>query len=274
MSPTNSFKSAETIKQYNEDVKKVLKEKADANGMAKMTQKEFDDFRTKRLVLASSMSPDTGEVIPWPTRTCSFVPTNIPIILGMLISPPSTFSTILWQWINQTYNAGLNFGNRNASSQQTNGEMFQAYCIATATAIAVAGSLKALQPTLLKGRSGGIAALATYFISYSAVASSSSVNVYVMRMGEITSGVSVKDEATGEDYGLSKVAAASGINKTMICRCTYTLPIFFIPAAWSTLLTKLSIMPKRLNLGKVLLETLGVTIGLLVAMPLNCALFP
>lgn len=177
-----------------------------------MTQEEFDDFRNKRLVLASSMSPDTGEVIPWPTRTCSFVPTNIPIIVGMLTSPPSTFNTILWQWINQTYNAGLNYGNRNASSTQTNAEMLQAYSIATGTAIGVAGSLRALQSYFIGGRTGGLAALATYFISYAAVAASSSANVYAMRCGEIASGVSVKDEKTGEEYGLSKVAAASGIN--------------------------------------------------------------
>lgn len=126
---------------------------------------------------------------------------------------------------------------------------------------------------LLKGRTGGIATLATYFISYAAVASSSSANVYAMRCGEMTSGVSVKDEATDTDYGLSKIAATSGINQTMLCRWTYAIPIFFVPAAWSTLLTKLSIMPKKLNLARVILETIGVTMGLFVAMPVNCALF-
>ena len=110
--------------QYDADVKKVITERADANGMAQMTPKEFEDFREKRLVLASSMSPDSGKVIPWAMRTCSFVPTNIPIIGGMIISPPSMFNTIFWQWINQTYNAGLNFGNKNASSTQTNSELF------------------------------------------------------------------------------------------------------------------------------------------------------
>lgn len=123
VSPTNSFKSAATIKQYNADANKLITERSDSSGNAKMTQQEFDEFRAKKIVLASSMSPDTGEVIPWVSRTCSFVPTNIPIIAGMLISPPSAFYTIMWQWINQTYNAALNFGNRNASSQQTTAEM-------------------------------------------------------------------------------------------------------------------------------------------------------
>ena len=81
-----------------------------------MTQEEYMTYRYKRGVLASSTSPDSGEVIPWAMRTCSFVPTNVPIILGMLTSPPTQFFTMFWQWANQTYNAGLNYGNRNASS--------------------------------------------------------------------------------------------------------------------------------------------------------------
>jgi hypothetical protein len=150
-----------------------------------MTQAEFAEFRNKRLILASSTSPDSGEVIPWAGRTCSFVPINIPIIVGMLVSPPTIAYSMFWQITNQTYNAVLNFGNRNASSSQTTNELLQAYCIASGTAITVAGGLRAASPHLLKGRTGGIAALATYFISYSAVATSSAANTYAMRMNEI-----------------------------------------------------------------------------------------
>lgn len=239
-----------------------------------MTQAEYGDYRRKRIILASSTSPDTGEVIPWPARTSSFVPTNIPIIAGMLLSPATTSYTILWQWINQTYNAGMNFGNRNASSSQTNAEMAQAYCIATGTAIGVAGSLRAMSSVLLKGRTGALASFMTYFISYAAVASSSSANVYNMRRGEIKTGVRVSHPETGEDFGLSKVAATAGVYKTMTCRCTYTIPIFFIPAAWNTVLTSMRIMPKKMNFTRVMLEVLGVSLGLYVAMPLNCAMFP
>ena len=176
-----------------------------------MTEKEFTEFRNKRLILASSTSPDSGAVIPWPMRTCSFVPTNLPIVLGMLSSPPTIAYTVLWQIVNQTYNSGLNFGNRNASSTQTTGELFQAYCIASGTAITVAGSLKVVSPLLLKGRTGGVAALATYFISYTAVATSSVANTTAMRINETYTGVTVKDEASGEEFGLSKVAATCGV---------------------------------------------------------------
>ena len=56
---------------------------------------------------------------------------------------------------------------------------------------------------MLKGRTGGVAALVNYFIGYAAVASSSSANVLAMRWNEMKTGVSVTNEATGEDLGLS-----------------------------------------------------------------------
>ena len=65
----------------------------------------------------------------------------------------------------------------------------------------MAGSLRALTPMLLGGRTGGLAALVNYFIGYAAVASSSSANVYAMRMNEMKTGVAVRSEKTGEVLG-------------------------------------------------------------------------
>ena len=90
--------------------------RADKEGWAELTEEEHADFQHKKLILTSCWHPDTNEPIMWPARSSTFVTTNIPIITGMLLAPPSPMNTIFWQWINQTYNAGLNYGNRNASS--------------------------------------------------------------------------------------------------------------------------------------------------------------
>jgi hypothetical protein len=90
--------------------------RADSLGFAEMTNDEIEDFKHKKLILTSCWHPDTNEPIMWPARSSTFVTTNIPIITGMLIAPPTPLNIIFWQWINQTYNAGLNYGNRNASS--------------------------------------------------------------------------------------------------------------------------------------------------------------
>ena len=68
-------------------------------------------------IVDASIHPDTGKPVPWAMRMCAFVPTNLPIIFGMLMSAPTPANTIFFQWLNQTYNAGMNYGNRNASSK-------------------------------------------------------------------------------------------------------------------------------------------------------------
>ena len=107
-----------------------------------------------KLVMASSENPDTKDIIPWHMRSSAFIPTNMPIFVGMVLSPPTMFQTFFWQWINQTYNAGFNYGNRNASSTQTTSELFIAYAKATAAACTVACSLRAATPFLLGGSTG------------------------------------------------------------------------------------------------------------------------
>ena len=84
-------------------------------GLAYYSPERAADLLSKKRVLLTCLHPDTGEVIKFVTRVSAFVPTNIPIICAMMLSPPTTKSTIFWQWINQTYNAGFNYGNRNAS---------------------------------------------------------------------------------------------------------------------------------------------------------------
>ena len=78
----------------------------------------------------------------------------------------------------------------------------------------------------------------------------------------------------GNEYGKSQVAARQGIYKTMLCRVTHNLPIFFVPALWNLALSKAKLMPRKMNFTRILIEILGVTVGLYIAMPVNCALFP
>ena len=90
--------------------------KADSQGNCQMRQIDFDKFRTIKMRMASCEHADVKEIIPWHMRASAFVPVGLPISLGLILSPATMGSTILWQWINQTYVAGFNYGNRNASS--------------------------------------------------------------------------------------------------------------------------------------------------------------
>ena len=86
----------ETIARYNKDLKAMKAERADADGNMMLTQQEIADYKYKKTVLASCMSPDNEEPIMWVARMSAFVPTNIPIVAGMLMSAPTPFNTLFW----------------------------------------------------------------------------------------------------------------------------------------------------------------------------------
>jgi sideroflexin-5 len=99
-------------------------ERYKANGqVAHYTKERADELLFKKRATLTCIHPDTGEVIKFFGRASAFVPANMPIICAMMLSPPSTKSTIFWQWVNQTYNAGFNYGNRNASQETDMGEL-------------------------------------------------------------------------------------------------------------------------------------------------------
>ena len=127
---------------------------------------------------------------------------------------------------------------------------------------------------LLGTNKGSVVNIVNYFIGYCAVATSSGVNVLAMRERELETGISVRDEQSGQELGLSKVAAQQAIKNTVASRVIYCVPMFFLPAIWNFALTKAKLMPARMGFTRVMLESLGVALGLYIAMPVNCALFP
>jgi hypothetical protein len=149
--------------------------------------------------------------MPWLARSSAFIPTNLPIIAAMMISPPTMGVTVFWQWVNQTYNASFNFGNRNASSTITNRQMAESYLLACGSSITAALTLRKMTNLIFGNRTGLVASIANSIVVYGAVAFSSSLNVYCMRRTEIDSGVSVMDPDTMESCGKSKVAAEMAI---------------------------------------------------------------
>ena len=65
-----------------------------------LSDREIKEFRKMKTIVAASIHPDTSQPVPWAMRMCAFVPTNLPIIFGMLMMPPTPVSTAFWQWLN------------------------------------------------------------------------------------------------------------------------------------------------------------------------------
>ena len=103
-------------------------------------------------------------------------------------------NTIFFQWLNQTYNAGLNYGNRNASSPNTVQDLLLGYSLAVSSSIAVILTLKKLSQNFTRNLKGGKSILAHSLITCCGVSTAGFLNSYLMRMGEIRNGIKVFDE--------------------------------------------------------------------------------
>ena len=102
-----------------------------------LSPEEIKKLRIAQTVVSTAIHSDTKLMLPWSQRFSSFMPMNIPICFGFIIAAPTPFNTIFWQWINQTYNAWLNYGNRNASSTYTNEDIGKSYVAACTSSIAI-----------------------------------------------------------------------------------------------------------------------------------------
>ena len=229
-----------------------------------------------RSVVGSGIHPDTNQVIPWAMRTSAFVPTNIPIIGGMLLTAPTAFNTFLWQWANQTYNAGLNYGNKNASCVQSGGEAFTNYCLAVAGAIGLAAVMRKGTMPLLKRHEGTLlGGIINSAVSYVVVAAGSTVNMVSIRSGELQNGVNVLSPDGQEVVGKSKEAAKKGIIQTGWARVIYCLPIFFVPPVLQAGLKSIGLIRATTPIAiKNILDIGTIACGLTLGMPLCCACFP
>lgn len=105
LDPIKSFHSKENIMKMNETIKQHLRLEQENKMEGKKPHVRLDEKDIKMLkeykqICDASIHPDTGEVIPWFIRMNAFVPTNAPIIVGILIGPQTPMINAFWQWVN------------------------------------------------------------------------------------------------------------------------------------------------------------------------------
>jgi hypothetical protein len=105
------------------------------------------------------------------------------------------FNTIFFQWLNQSYNAGLNYGNKNSSCAYSNNDMLKGYLSAVGSALAVAVTLRKLTAGMTKTATGKKLLLLNTLVGGTAGACASFCNTYCMRMAETEKGIDVYQDA-------------------------------------------------------------------------------
>lgn len=245
----------------------------------------LDDVKHNRPVTASDeelweakktvnaiIHPDTGKEIFMPFRMSGYVPFGTPIVVGLLLPNPSTAQLVFWQWLNQTHNAAVNFSNANASKPVDTAVLLQGYFGACSGAVAMSvGMTKFLQR--LEGRvPGGMLKGLQLVIPYTAVAFANILNVFLMRRGEIESGIDVRDEK-GNILGSSKAAAFKAVKETAISRVILPAPILILPPVIMAGLSRFDFV-KRSSKVQLAMNAVLCTLSFGLALPVAISIFP
>jgi len=212
----------------------------------------------------SAYHPETGEKQILIGRMSAQVPMNMSILGGMMTFYQSTPAVLFWQWLNQSFNAVVNYTNRSGDTPVDKRTLFQAYLSATGAALGVGIGLNSMVKSLppLIGR----------YVPFAAVAAANCVNIPLMRQSELRNGIPVLDEE-GNKVGTSKVAAQNAVAMTVVSRVVMATPGMSIPPIIMNHLEQKSFMKRMPWLASPLQVGL-CGLMLVFATPMCCAIFP
>lgn len=95
--------------------------------------------------------------------------------------------------MNQTYNAGMNYGNRNASSQYTAKDMGVGYLGAVFVSVSIALYTRRVFASQLAKLSGANLNVANAFLAFLAGSMAGMMNMMLMRFKELREGIKIQN---------------------------------------------------------------------------------
>ncbi|XP_059486018.1 sideroflexin-2 [Neocloeon triangulifer] len=232
--------------------------------------KEPQGTSTEQIIFArklyeSAFHPDTGDKQNVFGRMSFQVPGGMAITGFMLQFYRTVPAVVFWQWVNQSFNALVNYTNRNAKSQLSTTQLGIAYVSATTSALVTAIGFR----SFLEKRAG---TLLQRYVPFAAVAAANCVNIPLMRQNELVDGVDVFDE-NGNLVGQSRIAAAKGISQVVFSRIAMAAPgMTILPIVMQKLETYNWM--QRIRVLHAPLQVLMVGCFLTFMVPTACALFP
>jgi len=241
----------------------AAREAVERAGRGEAVQLSQEELWRAKTLCDSAFHPDTGEQMFLPGRMCAQVPFNMVITGCMMTFYRSGPAVVFWQWVNQSFNAIVNYTNRSGDSPGSLSTAGTSYCAATGGALATALGLNSLVAALppLVGR----------LVPFIACSAANCINIPLMRRAEWTAGCPV-ETAAGERVGESKLAAKRGIAMVTLSRIVMAMPgMVLVPVVMNRLDRRglFTRFPRSQAPGAVLLYGLIISLST----PLCCAIF-
>jgi hypothetical protein len=218
-----------------------------------LDSKKVAEIRKAQYIIGSSVHPDTDEIIKPYQRFCSYSIINIPLLFGMIICKQTTTNIIFLQWMNQTYNAVLNYSNRNATSSLDSKGLAISYAAAVIASITIGLGMRRLLTPYSKIFKGPARLFFNFLINVTAIGCAGVLNVLIMRSKEMKEGITLTD-VNGNEIGKSPKIGKEAVIKTALSRIILPFPPLLLPTIAFYLMEKRQILPKN-RMAKILVET-------------------
>ncbi|VDK67590.1 unnamed protein product [Onchocerca ochengi] len=226
-----------------------------------------EDLQRAQAFYGSAFHPDTGQLQTLPGRMCANAWGGTLLCGAMMLWYKSTRAVVFWQWANQSFNALVNYTNRNAQSPLSKRDLLVAYTSAVTGALTVAVGLKnylakrAFSPQFQR------------FVPLAAVAIANAINIPLTRQNELLNGLPVTNE-TGHVVAKSKLAACKAVSLVVFSRNVIVTPSMLLIPLIMNALEKRKWYTNRAKLLNIPVQLL-LTFFLYGSMiPVGCALFP
>uniref|UniRef100_A0A8C5GQ00 Sidoreflexin n=1 Tax=Gouania willdenowi TaxID=441366 RepID=A0A8C5GQ00_GOUWI len=222
-----------------------------------------DELWRAKYVFDSAFHPDTGEKMILIGRMSAQVPMNMTITGCMMTFYRTTPAVLFWQWINQSFNAIVNYTNRSGDAPITVSQLGTAYVSATTGAVVTALGLNALTKH--------VSPLIGRFVPFAAVAAANCINIPLMRQRELQHGIPITDENDNR-LGESTKAAQQAISQVVVSRILMASPGMGTNIFWG--FENLDFKHLTFQLVMMCVCVCVCVFSLVFATPLCCALFP